>query len=228
MSKKTKAILCLLLTMAITIGVTACSSNSKSKYDTTEVVTDAKGNTSVYYFKTETTYKNVTDKAGQLVTDKKGNAVTEKATYRVPVSNKKTNTNKKEKAETSKNPNTEVGTTNTTTEKVKTTKQTTVKVKGTSQPSTYYTTTQSNALPEDSFDGVFTESSALFFLQGYYGDKYVVNYYPKNNKGDVCGYAVFDYYKTNEIAYTVTVNIVTGKAYQIDTKTNIKSEIKLI
>lgn len=221
MNKKTKAILCLLLTVAIAVCVTACSSNGTPKHDTTEIVTDAEGNTSVYYFKTETTYKNVTDDKGMYVTDKNGNNVTEKATYRTPITDKKTTT----KAKTSKNTTSEVGTTK---KETTTKKQAPVTVKGTTQPSTYYTTTHSNDLPEDPFDGVFSESSALFFLQGYYGDNYVVNYYPKNNKGDVCGYAVFDYYKTNEIVYTVTVNLMTGKAYQIDTKTNIKSEIKLI
>lgn len=242
MSKKIKAIICLMLMVVIAIGITACSSDGKLDFDITEIVTDAEGNTSVQYYKVETTYQAVLNDFGEAVTNESGETVTKEVTYRVPVTAKETTT-KNEKTDV-----TEAGTTaktdnpsNTkpaknTTKKEKTTKekttkpnQTTKKVKGTTQPSTYYTTVISKDLPLDPIDEyVFTDSSAMFFLQGYYGDNYVVNYYPENTKEDVIGYAIFDKYKTNEITYTVTVDLLTGKSYQIDTKTNIKTEIKLI
>lgn len=98
------------------------------------------------------------------------------------------------------------------------------KIESTTESTTQFTTIardKATYLPEEPFDDrMLTESMALYSLQTYYGEKYVVNYDVPNYEGDdTIAFAVFknDDKKTN-IEYRVTVNMYTGKTVQTDKK----------
>lgn len=104
----------------------------------------------------------------------------------------------------------------------------------TTEPLTHFTTIPSNQpietpdMPMDDYK--LTESLALYLLQNYYGDDYVVNYDEPNNKdGDNIAYAVFvNDENGTTIAYTVMVNIYDGNAIETDSKGKTKDISKEI
>lgn len=143
------------------------------------------------------------------VIDENGNEITLVDENNNPVTVKLKNENESSTANTNSDKNTNNSNNENTTESV-------------TETTTQFTTVASDkatVLPEEPFDDrMLTESMALYSLQRYYGEKYVVNYDVPNNKdGDNIAFAVFanDDEKTN-IVYRVTVNLYSGKTVQTD------------
>lgn len=149
------------------------------------------------------------------VIDENGNEVTLVDENNNPVTVKPENENKSSTANTNSDKDTDNSNNENTTESV-------------TETTTQFTTVASDkatVLPEEPFDDrMLTESMALYSLQNYYGEKYVVNYDVPNNKdSDNIAFAVFanDDEKTN-IEYRVMVNLYSGKTVQTDKKGKTK------
>lgn len=242
MKNKGKGLLSIILVAIIAMGGVACSSQSKGNEEEVnpsdisnsavmEKDDNGSGNTNSNNITVENAptvnaksytgptkvvkkYVPVTNKKGEVVTDKKGKTKTKLVTEYV--ADNDITTTKKAGGKT-------------TTKQKTTAKKTTEKNKSTTEPTTHYTTVPDNHnLPEDSFDEyMYTSSSALSVLQNYYGDDYVVNDYPEKVKGDNYVYAIFKTKDKYKIYYEVTVNLLTGKMVQKDTKTGKKTDIKI-
>lgn len=177
------------------------------------VIFATKSNNNAQKIADETEYVTIIDENGNAVTllDDSKNPVTKN-----PDTQSENTTSKKNNDKNSGNSNSAV-----TTEKVtETTTQFT-----TNSPDTAIVTPD---VPLDEY--TLTNSLALYRLQEYYGEKYIVNYDEPNNKDtDNIAFAVFanDDEKTN-IEYRVIVNLYSGKAIQTDKKgksTEITKEI---
>lgn len=201
MGRKYKGLISLLLIVIIAISAVACSSQkdtNEKEVNPDEITSSTVEETTVDSTEQMVTrYIEVTDEDGAIKKDKDGNAITT-----IIAQTTKPSTTKKEKTTSKKKP---------------------------TESTTHYTTVaDDHNLPEDTFDEyVYTESSAMFFLQEYYGDKYIVNYDWKNTKGDNVHYAVFKVDDLYTIHYEVVVNILTGKATQKDMKTGKTVKIKI-
>lgn len=197
MTKKKKIIIvsiCVVLVaaVAITIGVVCSKKSHKTNQDETQVETVL-----------------VTDENGETVTDENGNPVTQtKAESDKTETNGKNinnNENQNDNTTSGSNGDSSSGSSNGKSEE-------------TTESTTHFTTVNPNenqALPEDSFDDTIPEYNALLVLQEYYKDDYVVNYDRKNYTDDTYSFAVFEKSGNGStIAYTVTVDIVSGKTLQ--------------
>lgn len=198
MKRKLSIITSLVLIVAISITIVACSKNpsGESNYESTnstnvqDIVTNEQG---------ETVDKNAD---GENVTST-GDKTTDKADNK--------------------------------TEQASTTKKKQKKPTQTTESTTHYTTTAKQAplnpfegVEEPADDSVFTESSAMAYLQIYYGDDYVVNYDSDKTRGTVCYYSVFKKENKYKVYATVKVDLYSGKVIQTLTKNNKSKEIKII
>lgn len=242
MKKKTKAMLSLAIAASIAVGVAGCSAKDEKSDEQTvsssqeQTVTDESGNTvtaesastsTVDTESTTTTQKSKKAKKVKettvkpyYVTNINGKRVTTTLPY-IPVTNKKGQnvTNKKGEVVT-----TQITTTTTKPAEGETTE---VFIEGTT---TYTTTKKNNMLPEQSLDDyMYTESSALYFIQMYYPEKWV-NYFPDydpNNNGDYAYYAVFTSPDRHTITSVITVNLINGNAIEKNLKTGKETTLKL-
>ncbi|MDO4363588.1 MAG: hypothetical protein Q4C99_03595 [Clostridia bacterium] len=248
MKKKTTAIVSLALAATIAVSVAGCS--AKDKKPDGEYVSSS----------TTVQESTVTDANGEVVTDNNASTTAKGASASVATTakGKKAKSNKKEtttkpyyvtningkrvtttlpyvavtnkKGQTVTKKNGEVVTTQltTTTTKPAEGETTEVFIEGTT---TYTTTKKNNMLPEQSLDDyMFTESSALYFIQMYYPEKWV-NYFPDydpDNKGDYAYYAVFTSPDRHTITSVITVNLVNGDAVEKDLKTGKETTLKLM
>lgn len=233
MKRNIKTLICLMLIMVITMGTVACT----SKKDDNDKEVDSSDITASVDIENEEDVENEENDA--TTNSKISDAPTVDAkTYTGPtkiikkyvaVTDKKGKT--KTKLVTEVVEDTDVATTKKAGGKstTKAKKTTTKKNQTTTEPTTHYTTLpEDHNLPEDSFDGyMYTISSALSVLQYYYGDEYVVNYYPEKEKGDNYVYAIFKAKDKYTIYFEVTVNLLNGKMVQKEVKTGKKIEISL-
>lgn len=249
MKKKTTAIVSLALAATIAVSVAGCSTKDKkadgeyvSSSSTAQesTVTNANGEI-VTGNSASTTAKGAsasvaTTAKGKKAKNKNKKETTTKPYYVTNINGKKVTTtlpyvavtNKKGQTVTKKNGEVVTTQLTTTTTKPAEGETTEVFIEGTT---TYTTTKKNNMLPEQSLDDyMFTESSALYFIQMYYPEKWV-NYFPDydpNNNGEYSYYAVFTSPDRHTITSVITVNLVNGDAVEKDLKTGKETILKLM
>ncbi|WP_294777413.1 hypothetical protein [uncultured Eubacterium sp.] len=249
MKKKTTAIVSLALAATIAVSVAGCSTKDKkadgeyvSSSSTAQesTVTNANGEI-VTGNSASTTAKGTsasvaTTAKGKKAKNKNKKETTTKPYYVTNINGKKVTTtlpyvavtNKKGQTVTKKNGEVVTTQLTTTTTKPAEGETTEVFIEGTT---TYTTTKKNNMLPEQSFDDyMFTESSALYFIQMHYPEKWV-NYFPDydpNNNGEYSYYAVFTSPDRHTITSVITVNLVNGDAVEKDLKTGKETTLKLM
>lgn len=234
MKKYISILAVIVLAIAIMVAVVGCSSKDKNT-DNEEIISTAIA---------------VTDANGEEVTDANGETVTKIVTQIVTKANSNSNSDKSTSESTATTNKAEsTATANGTTKKAekttkksgtKTTAKTTTKPTTTKKiekevtivPTTEYTTIDADGpinTPDEPLDEyLYTESSGLSMLEGYYGEKYVVNYDNKNAKADVMSYYIFKKGEKSELAYIVKLNLLNGKATEFNVKKDSKKDITKI